>query len=194
MFLLARAVPAAGVALFITFSADHSVRIGWMSLIVFALVTGIVVLAGSRQLGSPARGLLTAQGAVLAAAGIAGLVAIGQGVAALTAVIVGAFVVSGALELAAGLRSRRLTPVARDWTFLGAISVAFGLAVLLIPADLSQAVTVPGKELPNLTASVVLVGSLGAYAAIAAVYLVISGLSLKWARHPEAVVPSEGAS
>jgi hypothetical protein len=105
-----------------------------------------------------------------------------------TVVLAAAVIVSGALELVAGLRSRGELAVARDWIFLGAGSIVFGIAVLLVPVDYSQAITVPGKVLPNLTASVVVVGMLGAYAAIVAVYLVIAGLSLKWAKHPDRVV------
>ena len=68
----------------------------------------------------------------------------------------------------------------------------FAIAVLFIPVDYSQAITIPDKVVPNLTASTILVGALGAYAAIVAVYLVIAGLSLKWAQHPVDVDATTG--
>lgn len=194
--LLARAIPAALVGLAITFSADHSVRVGWIALAFFALSTGILVTLGATRMltGTPKtrltqQGLVLALGGAVAAAGAATSYPVGTLVLALALI----FALSGVLELIAGLRSRGTTPVARDWIFLGAASIVFGLAVLLVPIDLSQPITVPGENVPNLTASVVVVGALGAYAAIVAVYLVIAGLSLKWAKHPE-VVMEEGAS
>ena len=195
-FVAARAVPAALVAIFITFSADHSVRVGWLALALLGVATGVIVAVGSSWMlqGAP-KTLLTIQGVALV---VVGLISVfGAAILPLTtyaAALASSFVVSGVLELVAGLRSRGLTPVARDWVFLGAASIVFGLAVLLVPTDLSQAITVPDKVLPNLTAAVVVVGMLGAYAAIVAVYAAIAGLSIKWARHPEAVVNVESAS
>ena len=184
--LLARAVPAALVAVFITFSADHSVGIGWLSLAVFGVLGGALIAIGSAWMlrGLPST-LLTIQGVALVLVGtVAAFGTITLPVTAYIAALTGGFVVSGALELVVGLRSRGLTPVARDWTFLGATSIVFGLAVLLIPTDLSQAITIPDKTVPNLTASVVAVGALGAYAAVVAVYTGIAALSFKWIRNP----------
>jgi hypothetical protein len=197
VYLIARAVPAALVAVFITFSADHSVTVGWIALAVLGVVSGAVSALGSHRMlsGSP-RTRLVQHGLVLALGGAVAAYGAVSGLAltAFTTALVVVFVLSGALELIAGLRSRGSTAVARDWIFLGAASIVFGLAVLLVPTDLSQAITVPGKEVPNLTASVVVVGALGAYAAIVAVFLVIAGLSLKWAKHPDAVPTVESAS
>ena len=64
--------------------------------------------------------------------------------------------------------------------------------MLLVPADFVDVISIPGKDVPPLTASVMVVGLLGAYAAIAAVYLVIAGLSLKWAPQASTTVGSEG--
>lgn len=188
MYVLVRAIPAAFIALFITFNADHSVQIGWVTLVAFAALTGNIIAIGATKslVGEPQR-LQIIQGLVLVVGGVVGLFASAGGLVVLTIVLSAVFVVSGALELVAGIRSRGMAAAARDWIFLGAASVVFGLAVLLIPTDLSQEITIPGKEVPNLTASVVVVGALGAYAAIVTVYLVIAGLSLKWAKHPEAV-------
>ena len=195
-FVAARAVPAALVAIFITFSADHSVRVGWVALVVFGVATGVIVAVGSSWMlrGAP-KTLLTIQGVALVLVGLVSVVgAAALPLTAYTAALAAGFVVAGVLELVAGLRARGLTPVARDWIFLGAASIVFGLAVLLVPTDLSQTITVPGKVLPDLTAAVVVVGMLGAYAAIVAVYAAIAGLSIKWARNPDAVVNVESAS
>lgn len=194
--LLARAVPAAFVALFITFSADHSVGVGWLSLAVFGVLSGALIAIGSAwMLRGLSRTLLAIQGIALALVGIVSAFGtVTLPVTAFIAALAVGFVISGAFELVAGLRGRGATTVARDWVFLGGASIVFGLAVLLIPTDLSQAITVPDKDVPNLTASVVAVGALGAYAAIVAVYSGIAGLSFKWAKHPEARVDAEGVA
>jgi hypothetical protein len=46
----------------------------------------------------------------------------------------------------------------------------------------------------QLTASIIFVGFIGAYGAILAVYLVIAGLSLKWADRPVAASAAESGS
>jgi len=194
VYLIARAVPAALVAAFITFSADHSVRVGWTALAVLGAATGLIVVTASVRMLRGATGtLLAIQGAALLVGAVIALVASASGVGVFTAVLGAVFGLSGALELVAGIRARGALSVARDWIFLGGLSMVFALAIVFIPVDYSEVITVPGKDVPNLTASVVVVGTLGAHAAIAAVYLVIAGLSLKWAKHPEAVTTVESA-
>ena len=180
LFPVLRAVPAAVVALGITFSADHSATLGFLSLGAFAIATGVVVATGALR-GAYPRGPFLLQGSLLVIGGIFALVSAREEVPALisvTSVIIGA---GGIIELVVGLRARGRLAGARDWIFVGAASALFAVAVLLIPADFSQTVGAPGDGFPPLTASVILVGALGAYAAIVAVYLVIAGLSLKWA-------------
>jgi hypothetical protein len=129
-----------------------------------------------------------AQGAVLIAGGTVALVYNDAGLPfllVLTSVLLGA---SGIIELVAGLRARGRVPGARDWVFVGGLSALAAIAVLLVPVDFVDVITVPGKDVPPLTASIMVVGLFGAYAAIVAVYLVIAGLSLKWA--PQASAPS----
>ena len=188
IFVLARALPAALVAIVITFSADHSVRVGALALGVFAVVTaGLLIPTALLELTGRPRLLVLGQGIVLAAGAVAGFLGLGGSVAYLLYVTSAVFVVSGALELTAGLVSRGLS-VARDWNFLGGLSVLFGLALLLIPVDLVDVISVPGQVVAPLTAPTVVVGGLGAYAAIVAVYLVIAGLSLRWAAQPSETV------
>lgn len=180
LFPVLRAVPAAVVALVITFTPNHSATVGFLALGGFALATGVIIGVGGLSRAYP-RSPFLLQATLLVIGGVFALLSAREEVPALlslTAVLIGA---SGVVELVAGLRARGRVAAARDWVFVGAASMLLAIAVLLIPADFSQAITIPDKVVPPLTASVILVGSLGAYAAIVAVYLVIAGLSLKWA-------------
>jgi hypothetical protein len=53
--------------------------------------------------------------------------------------------------------------------------------VLITPPDLQDEFTGENGVSGVLSTSIMVVGFLGAYGAIAAVYLIIAGLSLKWA-------------
>jgi uncharacterized membrane protein HdeD (DUF308 family) len=192
---LARVVPAAIVALGITFSSDHSPLVGYVSLGGFLLVSGAIVLAGALRLILPGvpRTLSIAQGVVMVVGGILSLVFTGPNVALLlflTSALLGA---SGIIELIAGLVSRGSNPAARDWIFVGALSAAFAIAFLFIPSDFYQQVVLEGEARPALTASVILVGAIGAYAAVVAVFLAIAGLSLKWSKNTAAVATGEAS-
>ena len=88
---------------------------------------------------------------------------------------------TGFLELYLGWRGRGRDRSARDWTFVGALTIVLAIAVLLVPADFSQVFTGPDDVERELTASVIVVGLVGAYWVIVGLYLVIAGLSLKWA-------------
>lgn len=190
VLVVLRAVAAAAVALLITFSADHSTRLGFTALGSLALVTGVILALGARA-GAFARLPSLLQGALLVVGGIAAVVLSGATVQALIVLSSALIGVTGIIELVAGVRARGSLPAARDWIFIGALSAVFAVAVLFVPADFVQAITIPDKDVPPLTASVVVVGLLGAYAAIVAVYLVIAGLSLKWAPQASTPVGSE---
>jgi uncharacterized membrane protein HdeD (DUF308 family) len=182
---IARAVPAAAVALVITFSADHSARLGLLALGSFALVTGVVLVVGALR-GAYPRTPFAVQGGLLVVGGALALALSQSGVPALivlTAVLFGA---TGVIEVIAGVRAR--DAAARDYIFVGGLSVVLAVAVLLVPTDLVDVISIPDIEVPPLTASIVVVGLLGAYAAIAAVYLVIAGLSLKGAAPASATI------
>lgn len=185
-----RAVPAAVVALVITFSADHSAFLGLLALGSFAVVTGAVLIVGALR-GSYPRTLFLLQGALLIAGGIAALALNGAGLVALLVLTSNLLGVTGIVELVAGLRARGTNPAARDYIFVGGFSTLAAIAVLLVPADFVDVITIPGKDVPPLTASIMVVGLFGAYAAIVAVYLVIAGLSLKWAPQASTTVVSE---
>lgn len=187
VLLIARAIPAAILTLVITFSQDHSASLGHIGLGAFAVLTGAILVIGARMLRGMPRTLFVVQGTVTAVGGVVALATIGAGLPVLLFLVSALFAATGVLELVTGLRSRRSTPVACDWIVVGGLGMLFAIAVLFIPVDYSQAITIPDKVVPNLTASTILVGALGAYAALVAVYLVIAGLSLKWDKHPAGV-------
>lgn len=185
--VLVRALPAALLALVITFTADHSPRLGLTAFGLFGVSTGLIVgLSALRTPGRwPESSPITAQGAVTVAAGAAALaVALASPSAEVGSLLVVVAVwaaASGILELYAGVRARGSHPAARDWIFVGAITVALAVLLFAVPAGFEQQYAGPDRVARTLNASVVAVGALGAYGAIIAVFLVIAALSLKWA-------------
>lgn len=176
--VILRAIPAALVALLITFSADHSRTLGYITLGVWAIMTAIIIANGAVR-GHVPRQLFIAHAALLAAGGTAALVLFSQSVSVLLFLVSTLLGLTGVLELVGGIVLRRFAE-ARDWIFVGGISAATAVGVLLIPADYNQVIDIPDKIVPPLTASVMVVGLFGAYCAIVAVYLTIAGLSEKW--------------
>ena len=174
-----RAGPSAVLALVITFSADHSTTLGFVGVGAWALATAIVLAYGAMRRLLP-RSVFVAHAALLAAGGVAALVFSTQPVAVLLFLVGTLLGVTGALELVGGIVLRR-SAEARDRIFVGGVTALTAIAVLLIPADYNQVISIPDKVVPPLTASVIVVGLFGAYCAILAVYLVIAGLSAKWA-------------
>ena len=181
VFIL-RAVPSAIVALVITFSADHSTTLGFVGLGAWALATAIVLAYGAMR-GQLSRSTFVAHAALLATGGVVALMFFTQPVAVLLFLVSTLLGVTGVLELVGGIVFRRSVE-ARDRIFVGGATAVTAIAVLLIPADYNQVISIPGKVVPPLTASVIVVGLFGAYCAIITVYLVIAGLSAKWAPDP----------
>jgi uncharacterized membrane protein HdeD (DUF308 family) len=179
---LLRAVPAAIVAVIITFSADHSTTLGYFTFGAFALVSGIAVGVGSYlALDARPRTMFIVQAIIGIALGIAALAFAGSGLPFLLFLMSGWAAFTGFLELYSGLRGRARIASSRDWIFAGGLTAVLAIVVLVIPADYQQAFTGPDDVERQLTASVIIVGVFGAYAALLAVYFVIAGLSLKWA-------------
>ncbi|MBF4604985.1 hypothetical protein EDF31_10193 [Curtobacterium sp. PhB142] len=187
-----RAVPAAVVALVITFSTNHAAGYGLLLFAGFALVEGLVLLwAGVARLPLDGRSRRTTllQAVITLLAAVAGFAGNGLGLPAFISVIVAFAVLTGALELAQGLRARRRSPFARDWTTIGALTLLLAIAFLITPPDYSQQLGGVEQVTGTLDASIVLVGLLGAYLAITAVFHVIAGLSHKWGTATPAVAP-----
>ncbi|MBT2502537.1 hypothetical protein [Curtobacterium sp. ISL-83] len=190
-----RAVPAAVIALVITFSSNHAAGYGLLLFGVFAVVEGIVLLlAGGRLPGDVrSRRTTTLQAVIVLLAGVAGIALNGHGLPAFIAVVVAFAVLSGALELTQGLRARGRSPFARDWVTVGGLTLLLAVAFLVTPPDYSKQLGGVERVSGVLDASIVLVGLLGAYLAITAVFHVIAGLSHKWGTAAPAATAPDGA-
>jgi hypothetical protein len=178
----------------ITFSPNHSAGFGLLLFGVFALVDGAVLAWGSasRMPGDDrSRRSGTAQAALSVVAGVAAIACsgLGLGLPALIAVVVCAALLTGVLELSQGLRARGRSPFARDWTTVGGLTLLLAVAFLVTPPDYSQQLGGVERVTGTLDASIVLVGLLGAYLAIAAVFHLIAGLSHKWGTAAPAATP-----
>lgn len=156
-----------GVA--VAFMQDHSPALGLLAFGVWALVSGLVVGAlVLRSVTVPGtRSLFVVNAVVTVAAGLIALTVPG-GLAFLLYLVSVWAAVTGFVELYAGLRGRGRTPAARDWIATGGFTVLLAIVFLLLPPD-----------------SVTAVGLLGAYLVILGVYLIIGGLSSKWAAAPD---------
>jgi len=179
---VARGVVAIIVAVTITFSADHSPLLGYLAFGLFAVATAVIIgVLGTRRLDKGTeRSFFLAQAIISAVAGIASLAASGAGVAFLLFIVSAFAAITGFLELYSGLRARRRFAFGKDWLFVGVLTALFAIAVLLVPGDFALHFTGPDDVARILTASVIVDGIIGAYAALLGVYLVIAGLSLKW--------------
>jgi hypothetical protein len=211
---LARAAFAALAAIMITFSPDHSALVGMAVFSGFAIATGLVLLfavwivypAGRRW---PAAAL----GGVTIAAGMVSGLAPVRTVTGFFAVVIAWALVTGLIELVAGvrglrgLRSRReIAPGiadarpavdpgprsdSRDAVVVGAAGLLLGVALALVPAGYSLQYTIAeAGETLTLTGITIGVGLFGAYAAIVAVYLGIAGFSPR----KDAAITAEAAA
>ena len=184
---VARAVPALVLAAVITFSPDHSAPLGFLAFGLVGVLSGAVLTAGALRAESVERTLGLLQGILSIVAGGIALMLPGGGLPFLILLVTGWAAVTGFVELYLGVRARRADPTARDGIFAGGLTVLLAVGLLLVPPQLAQPLGgIEGVE-GVLTASVVVVGALGAYWAILGVYLVIAGLSLRWADAPEPV-------
>jgi uncharacterized membrane protein HdeD (DUF308 family) len=193
---VARAVPALVLSVVVAFTPDHSAPLGYVTFGIFAVVTGGVLAASGLRLGAHGitRSITIAQGLVSILAGIVSLSLPAAGLPFFVLLLSAFAAITGFLELYLGLRSRGRDQSARDWVFVGALTAVLAVVVLLVPPEFQQVFSGPDDVERQLTASVIIVGALGAYWAIVGVYLVIAGLSLKWAK-TDAVAPvSEEAS
>jgi len=178
---LLRALFAAVAALMITFSSDHSAPVGlavfsgfvFVTALVQALAAWLVLPAGSRW----SYVLLAALGVV--AGMVSGIPAWRSDDLFFFVVSVWA-IVSGGIELLAGIRARRTgDTLARDAITVGALGILLGIVLLLIPAGFLQEYTIEKAGTFVLSGIILGVGIFGGYAAIVAVFLGIAGLTPK---------------
>ena len=179
--VLGRASALAIAAIVITFSADHSPAFGLAVFGSMAIVSGALQVAGARLAFARGaeRGIQLLIGALSLVAGI-GALAISAGLPYLVFVVSSWAITTGVLELGLGI-ARRGQPISREWIFAGALTLALGLLAIFLPPDIRDAYNAGDGEKRFLTSPVVLVGIIGAYCAVLAVYLGIAGFSLKWA-------------
>lgn len=180
---LARAVPALVLGLVITFSQDHSAPFGLIAFGVFAIVTAAVVLASGIRADRATRGLVLLQGVVTAIAGVAALVVPGGELGTLVLIVSAWAIVAGALEAVNGIRFRRTRTAARDWLITGVLTVLLGLAFLLVPQTFSDPYAIEEKGQVvfsgTVTAEILVVGILGAWAVVVGVQLGIAAGTLR---------------
>lgn len=212
---LARAAFAALAAVMITFSPDHSALVGMAVFSGFAIATGLVLLlavwivypAGRRW---PAAAL---GGVTIVAGMVSGLTPV-RTVGGFFAVVIAWALLSGIIEVLAGVRGLRgirarreiapgvadARPVvdpgprsdSRDAVVVGAAGLLLALGLALVPAGYSLQYSIEGIHEPlTLTGITIGVGLFGAYAAIVAVYLGIAGFS---PRRESPVAPGAAAS
>lgn len=186
---LVRAVPAIVLAIVITFSADHSAALGLLTFGIFGVVSGlgigIVALVGG---AGTDRTIQLIQAALTVLAGVAALTVTGGGLPYLVLIVSAWAVTTGFLEVYVGLRSRGQVG-ARDRTFVGALTVVLAIAVLVVPPDYNQPFAFD-EVTGEVTASVIVVGLLGAYWAILGVFLAIAGFPVKAPSAPTSVESS----
>ena len=178
---LSRAVPALVLAIAITFSGDHSVAYGQSAFGVFGVVTAAVLLASATRADREIRVIAVLHGIVTAVAAVAALV-VPPALGVFVLIVSGWAVISGALEAVDGFRFRRIRRVARDWLTTGILTLLLAVVFLAMPQDYAQPweVTEKGSTVAGVvTSDIVLVGVLGAWAAIVGVQLAIAAVSLR---------------
>jgi uncharacterized membrane protein HdeD (DUF308 family) len=191
-----RAVPLAGLALWITFTSNHSASFGLLAFGIFGIVGGLVLglISWFRITPSRARPFFVAQAAVTVVAGVISLSFRGGGVPWLFFVLTLFAAISGLLELYSGVRTRKRYVASTDWITVGGLTVLAAIVFLVIPPGYSQTFHDPDGVTRVLDSAVVAVGILGAYAAIAAVFLLIAGFSAKWGTQSTAEDETAAAS
>lgn len=182
-----RAVPALAAAAVITFSSDHSARLGSLVFGGFAIVTAVALLIGALRAEHRAERTAWLINAVAGVAAAILALTVGASLPFLLVVLSGWAAITGFVELALGLRRRRRSAAARDWLFIGGLTALFAIVMLIIPPDFAQSWSGADGVSGVLTASIVAVGAFGAYGAIIGVFHVVAALSLKWA--PTAASP-----
>lgn len=178
---LLRALFAAVAALMITFSPDHSAAVGLSVFSGFVLVTAFVqVLAAWLVFPEGARWPSVLLAAVGIIAGMATGIPMWRTNDMFFVVVTTWALVSGGIELLAGLRARRSGDrTARDAITVGAFGILLGILLLSIPAGFAQEYVIDEAGTFELSGIILGVGMLGAYAALLAVFLGIAGLTPK---------------
>lgn len=177
---LARAAFAAIAAIMVTFSADHSAEVGLAVFSGWAIATALIHLL-SAWLVYPRgrRALPVVLGALTIVAGmIAGIPPL-RTVTVFFVIVIAWALVTGAIELGAGVAARRKGDEnARDAILIGAFGVALGLGLLLVnPAYSLDYFIDDADRWFTLSGITIGVGIFGVYVAVVAVFLAIAAFS-----------------
>lgn len=178
---LIRGVLALALGILVTLTLDHAPVFGLVTFGVFAVLAGGALLVGAIRGGYGGRmaASFTAQGALTVAAGVVALALSSAGMTAY-ALIVGSWALTaGILELVSGIVSRGRSSFARDWVITGVLTIALAAVAFLVPPDFVQAFSGDRGAAGVLTASVILVGVVGAWAILVGVLQVISAVSAR---------------
>ncbi|WBU37264.1 hypothetical protein [Homoserinibacter sp. YIM 151385] len=192
--VLARGILALAMGLLVTFTADHSWALGGLALAIYAL-SGVPLLLAIRRdpLDAATRPLRLAHAVATLLVLVAALASLALP-GSLLWIAIGFALVTGALELAAGLRGRGRVHAARDWVVAGGLTLLLGLALLLVPADLAQPFVGDEGNRGVLTSALFVAGLLGAWGVLLGVLLSISAVSLRGDARPAAAsAPEPGA-
>lgn len=189
---MGRALFAAIAAVMITFSGDHSARVGGAVFSGFAVATALILILSAWivfRAGERWQPMLL--GILTLVAGMIATLPVARTVDGYFTVVLVWALVAGAAELVIGILDRRRgAPAARESVFVGALTVILGLALLLIPRDYMLDYYIDqARQSFTLTGITIGVGVFGGYAAIVAVYLGIAAFSPR----PAAVVAAETA-
>ena len=179
--LLVRGGLAVLLGLVITFSPDHSAVFGMIAFGSFALATALTLAIGhvlaARSGQRDALGLILV--ALAFAAGAASFLAPSE---SFVIVVSSWALLSGATELTAGILARRAGEPGRDSITWGALAVGLAAVLLIVPPEFTEPWQVVGQggaveAAGNVTADIMTVGSLGAWAIIHGVLVVIAALT-----------------
>ncbi|MFS0853565.1 acyl-CoA synthetase [Microbacterium sp. 179-I 3D4 NHS] len=176
---LLRALFAAAAAVMITFSSDHSAAVGLSVFSGFVFVTAFVLLlAVWLVIPAASRWPYVVLGLLGFAAGMVTGIPDWRTNDLFFLVVSSWALVTGAVELLAGIRARRTNdPTARDAITIGAFGILLGILLLVIPAGFTHQYTIDEAGTFELTGIILGVGMFGGYAALVAVFLGIAGLT-----------------
>jgi uncharacterized membrane protein HdeD (DUF308 family) len=174
-----RAALALALGLVITFTGGHTATFGLIAFGVFAVLSGLLLLVATLgpRARAEARTAFRASGLVSVVAGLAALVLPAGGTGYLIWVVSGWAIVTGALELFSGIRARARVVGWTDWVTVGGLTVLLGVVALVIPPDIADSFDDGKGGVGLVTAPIIVIGMLGAWAVITGVLQAIAAAS-----------------
>jgi len=179
--LLVRGALALALGLVITFSRDHSALFGMIAFGIFVLATALTLAVGT---------VLTARSGQRDLFGLIQIVvAFAAGVAAVLlsadyfVIVVSSWaLLSGAMELTAGILAQRAGASGRDAITLGGLAILLAAVLLIVPPEFTEPWQVIGRDgaveaSGSVTADIMTVGVLGAWAIIHGLLIVIAAFT-----------------